>query len=206
VWAGCSNVKTVFAYINAVIELKNQIDSAECPMFDTLFVPVGSSSTVAGLTLGCALLDLPIMIKGVRVAPSHVGPIPVCTPRSITTLMKGALDILASVYPQYHNFVLPTPILLEEYYGMDYGLGTIEAESAMTIAWQQEGIPLEQTYTGKTFAAFLDELKNDEIKKNPGLHLFWNTHNSQDMQAVQQRCELQKIPASLRHYIEGVHV
>ncbi len=40
-----------------------------------------------------------------------------------------------------------------------------------------EGIELEATYTGKTFAALLGELKKN--KKGPVL--FWNTFNSREL-------------------------
>lgn len=195
-WAGCTNEKTVFAGVNAVIELKNQIDSGLCPMPETIVVAVGSCSTFAGLTLGCALLDLPIVIKGVRVAPSYVGPMPVCTPAVVSKLMKAALQILASAYPEYRNFKLPQPIMLEQYYGQAYGIATQAGSQAMELAQTNEALLLEQTYTGKAFAAFLDELQSGD-----GRCMFWNTYNSQESEQIQSQADTRVLASSLQRYL-----
>ena len=181
-YAGCSNALSVFGYINALLELKKQIDTQQCPMPDTIIVPVGSCSTLAGLTLASALLNLPIAIKGVRVAPAYVGPFPGCTPGLVTALMKEALAMLSRSYPQYKTMPLPAPIMLDEYYGEAYGVATSASSVALKTAAEKENLKLDDTYTAKAFAAFLDH-----IDKTNDVCLFWNTHNSRDTQAQETK-------------------
>ncbi|MCB1616276.1 MAG: pyridoxal-phosphate dependent enzyme [Pseudomonadales bacterium] len=170
-WAGCSTTEAVFAYVNAMMELQEQVNAGLCPLPASIYVAVGSCSTVAGLTLGCALLNLPVTIKGVRVAPSHAGWIPACTDSIIKKQMKAALMLLSQAYPEYSGFPLPATHLLQDYFGEGYGVETAAGARAMHIAKQRAGLSLEPTYTAKAFAAFLDGLD-----QNSQATLFWNTH------------------------------
>lgn len=177
-YAGCSNTVSVFGYVNAMLELKQQVDAGLCPAPDRIVVATGSCSTLAGLLLGSALLDWPVAVTGVRVAPDYVGPVPGCTPGLVTQLMKDALQLMQQLYPQLQSLVLPEPQLTGAYYrdgdSGGYGVPTAASEAAMALAWQREQLSLEATYTAKAFAAFLDTLVGSE-----GHVLFWNTHNSQ---------------------------
>ena len=171
-YAGCSNAVSVFGYVNALLELKQQVDAGLCPKPDNIFIATGSCSTLAGLLLGKALIDWDVNITGVRVAPDYVGPVPGCTPGLVNGLMREVLAMITPVYPQFRTLTWPTPVLIGDYYGDGYGLPTAASTRAADIA-QQHGIALEQTYTAKGFAAALDavNLSNQQI-------LFWNTHSS----------------------------
>ena len=65
----------------------------------------------------------------------------------------------------------------QDYLGTGYGENTLQAKAAINGA-QQLGIKLEHTYTGKAFAAYCDLLNQQR-----GPILFWNTFNSQPLQA-----------------------
>lgn len=171
-YAGCSNVVSVFGYVNALLELKQQVDAGLCPKPDRIVIATGSCSTLAGLLLGKALIDWDMKITGVRVAPDYVGPIPGCTPGLVNGLMKDALKFMTRAYPEYRSLTWPMPVLTGDYYGSGYGLATTESQRAMEVA-EQHKIALEPTYTAKGFAAVLDEVKN-----SPETVLFWNTHSS----------------------------
>lgn len=169
-FAGCSNPVATFAYVNAAFELKTQVERGECPVPAEIVVAAGSAATLAGLTLGCALAELPTRVIGVRVAPARVGPFAACTPGVVTGMMNTALARL-----RRHGTVLaqaPVPELRDDWYGPGYGTGTPQATRAIAVGCDN-GITLEQTYSGKAFAAFLERLPqtNDNI-------LFWNTFNS----------------------------
>lgn len=172
-YAGCSNTVSVFGYVNALLELKEQVDAGECPAPDHIMIATGSCSTLAGLLLGAALIDWPIRITGVRVAPDYVGPVPGCTPELVSAFMRDALAIMARAYPELATLPLPTPVLTGDYYGAGYGLATPASDAALVMARDHAGIDLETTYTAKAFAAFIDALRNSSERV-----LFWNTHNS----------------------------
>lgn len=169
-FAGCSNPVATFAYVNAAFELQAQAARGECPLPAEIVVAAGSAATLAGLTLGCALAGLPTRVVGVRVAPSHVGPFAACTPGVTRAMMDAALARL-----QRHGAMLmasPAADLRDDWYGPGYGTGTPQAVRAIAVG-RDNGIALEQTYSGKAFAAFLERLPATD-----GPVLFWHTFNS----------------------------
>jgi D-cysteine desulfhydrase len=170
VFGGCSNAVSVFGFANALLELKAQVDAGECPEPQQIVVATSSGSTLAGLLLGAALIPWDIRIVGIRVAPDHYGPVAGCTPGVVTGLMREALDIMSRAYPEYRSLQLPTPVLIDDYFGAGYGIPSPASEHALQQA-KLQGFTLENTYTGKAFAAALDS-----VAQGPGPLLFWNTH------------------------------
>ena len=175
---GATPVAT-FAYINAAMELKQQIDNNECPEPAGIYVPVGSSSTLAGLTLGCALAGLKTRVIGIQILGSHIGPIETCTPVVGNKMMQRALDAIKIEYPDL-ELELPSVHLNPDWYEPGYGVLT-EATSKAIEQASKAGLLLEQTYSGKTFDAF-----SQAIATSTQPLLYWATYSSatvpQDMQ------------------------
>ena len=113
-FAGGSNLAGTLGYVNAAFELKQQINNGEMPCPEVIVCPVGSSSTLAGLTLGCQLAGLKTKVVGIRVAPSHLGPFPACTPTTVYTLVKETHRYLEQ---QLSNSIPKPqqPILIDDY-------------------------------------------------------------------------------------------
>ena len=178
-WAGCSNSVATFAYINAAFELKQQIAQGQLPEPEHIFVPVGSCSTLAGLTLGAKLSGLNSKVIGIRVAPAYLGPFPACTEGEVNKVIKQAVK-------QMQKWGIKTKVLAaiprchfsDDFYGEGYGVASEASQSAIDI-FKAQGITLENTYTGKAAAAFLLQL-NKEDQDNAKPQLFWQTFNSAD--------------------------
>lgn len=170
-WAGCSNPVATFAYINAAFEIKQQIDAKELPLPENIFVPVGSCSTLAGLTLGAQLSGLNTKIIGIRVAPSHLGPFPACTAGEVNKVIRQAVKQMQSWGVEALTDI-PKCHFSNDFYGDGYGVPSPESEEAMSL-FQQANIKLENTYSAKAAAAFLQQLK-----KSHKPQLFWQTFNS----------------------------
>jgi len=171
-FAGCSNPIATLAYVNAAFELRVQVERGECPEPAEIIVAAGTAATLAGLTLGCALAGLSARVVGVRVAPARVGPVASCTTQVVTRMMHECRARLAAQHPELAHLSLPEPILLDAFYGDGYGISSAESDNAIARA-SRAGLELEQTYSGKAFAAFLSRLS-----QTPGPLLFWNTYNS----------------------------
>lgn len=182
-FAGCSNPVATFAYINAAFELRAQIEKGECPAFAEIVVAAGSAATLAGLTLGAALAGLrsgdgtATRVIGVRVAPAKVGPFDACTTDVVRKMMVDAQQRLLHAQPELATRLnaLPEVYLRDDWYGPGYGVTTGATERAIEQA-AACGVALEQTYSGKAFAALLDHLH-----KASGPVLFWNTYNSRPL-------------------------
>ncbi len=169
-FAGGSNIAGTIGFINAAFELRQQIELGQCPMPAKIVVPVGSAATLAGLTIGAALAGLNTEVVGVRVAPSHLGVIPTCTVGTVHQLMKRTCKQLERC-----GLLLPAieaPILIDSYYGEGYGVRS-EAGDKATASFAACGIMLDQTYTAKAAAAYLDSLE-----ASAEVQLYWHTYNS----------------------------
>jgi 1-aminocyclopropane-1-carboxylate deaminase/D-cysteine desulfhydrase-like pyridoxal-dependent ACC family enzyme len=173
--AGGSSVLGCTAFVNAGFELKDQINRGEVCEPDYIYCPVGSSGTLAGLTLGCQLAGLKSQVVGVRVAPSHLGVIPICTQGTITALIKETYAYLKKMDVSIPEIELRQPQLLDTFYGPGYGSSTPEANDAIKC-FGRAGVTLETTYTAKAAAAVIRC-----CEENPDQQVvYWHTFNSSD--------------------------
>ncbi|MDX1695455.1 MAG: pyridoxal-phosphate dependent enzyme [Ketobacteraceae bacterium] len=192
-FAGGSNVYGTLAFVNAACEFQNQVLAGHCPEPEIIVCPVGSSATLAGLSYGCQLLGMKTRVMGVRVAPAKLGPFAACTPGTVYGLMK---EVHSFLKPYRTDLPVPEqPWLVDSYYGDGYGVATEEGACAIEL-FGRHGIALEQTYTAKAGAAFLDQLESAA-----GPVLFWNTYNSSDMSRQADSVRPQQLPVALRKFL-----
>ena len=194
-FAGGSNLHGTLGFINAACELKSQIENGECPLPVSIVCPVGSGATLAGLSYGSQLIGLETEIIGVRVAPKQLGPIPACTQGTVYKLMMEVYRFLQKNCRQQ----IPRPAtvnLIDDFYGDGYGVATEQGQLAIQ-RFKQAGIVLEQTYTGKAGAAFLQQLE-----RKRGAVLFWDTFNSRDMSENASTITATDLPDNLRSFLD----
>jgi D-cysteine desulfhydrase len=194
-FAGGSNLHGTLGFVNAACELQTQIDQGQCPSPNVIVGPVGSGATLAGLTYGCQLIGLKTTVIGVRVAPKRLGPFPACTPGTVYQLMTEAYRFLNKHCGQQ----IPRPEaanLIDEYYGDGYGEATAKGLQAKS-RFEALGITLEQTYTAKAAAAFLDQI--DRTQEDV---LFWNTFNSRDMSTSASAVSIRDLPDDVQCFLE----
>jgi len=166
-------------YVNAACELAEQIETGELPEPDSIFVPLGSGGTVAGLILGLKLAGLRSRVVGVLVTDI----LPPSAAR-LARLARGALGRLRRAAPE----VPAVPVsnadvtLIPGYVGAGYGAPTPEGQAALELVEALEAIHLETTYTAKCFAALL-RLAQQHPYRGQTL-LFWNTYSSIDPAAA----------------------
>ena len=174
-FAGGSSPVGTLGFVNAAFELKKQIEEGLFPEPDIIVCPLGSNGTMAGLSLGVQLAGINSRVIGVRVTESHLGPFQACTKGTVTALMEKTLKLtginLSIDKGRYE--------VIESYFGEGYGYPTPEGMRAISIMKDSEGIGLEPTYTGKTFAAILDMLESNRYSGKK--ILYWHTYNSADL-------------------------
>ncbi|MHA1277890.1 MAG: 1-aminocyclopropane-1-carboxylate deaminase/D-cysteine desulfhydrase [Candidatus Helarchaeota archaeon] len=180
--AGGSSVLGVLGFVNAAFELRNQIESGECPKPEYLFVTCGTLGTMAGLLLGCKLAELDITIIGVRVVQTFVSLYnwTFSFEKAIRKLANKSANFLRKQDVSVPKVKLKqNPTVLHNFYGEGYGAPTSEGIEAIELIKKTEDITLDTTYTGKTFAGLLHFVKEKGILNAP--ILFWNTYNSRDI-------------------------
>jgi D-cysteine desulfhydrase len=192
--AGGSTPVGVLGYVNAVLELKQQIEEGKLPEPKQIFVAAGTTGTMAGIELGVQLTNLQTQVVGIRVTDKMAA-----TGRKVKGLINGALKLLKKDKKIKNFRYRPNFMLIDQYYGGKYGRVTPEGLEAVEIINKTENIFLETTYTGKTLAALLDQVKAAETKEPI---LFWNTYNSVDLSSVANQVQYQQLPPEFHHLFE----
>lgn len=164
---GGSNVTGALGYVDAALELAEQVRAGELPEPDAVVVTVGSGGTAAGLAAGLALAGLRTTVVGVVVSsPAFL--VSFWTRR----LARGVLRRRAGGAGARLD---PTARLelTARYLGAGYGEPTDEGRAAM-IAAKDAGLSLDLTYTAKCFAAALDCVHSSRFEHV----LYWHTLSS----------------------------
>ncbi|MBU3914615.1 pyridoxal-phosphate dependent enzyme [bacterium] len=197
---GGSSSQGAIGFVNAVFELKSQVEQGLLPEPDCIFCPLGSSGTLAGLALGVKLAGMKTAITGVRVTQSHLGPIHIATRESVLKLMKNAYKILKRASGEIPDIDLSAPEIKHEFFGEGYGHVTAECSRAYDLLREKESINLDPTYTSKTFACVLDSCKKRSNSEETVL--YWHTYNSVDLSAQAEAIDYKELPPEFHRFIE----
>lgn len=197
-WAGGSSILGTLGYVEAGLEIARQVREGQVPEPDYVFVPVGSSGTLAGLVLGLRLAGLSSRAVGVRVYDK-----PIAGEYAVAVLAN-----LAGRYLRRRDRTVPKIkirprdiLMLHDCFGGGYAHFTRKGVKAVELLKELENIKLEGTYSGKNMAGFM------EFMTAPGrrdaVALFINTYNSVDLSPLLEGCPGPDIlPPELRGYFD----
>jgi len=188
-------------FINAIFELKNQIDEGILPEPDIIFVAAGSTGTAAGLTAGCKLLGLKTKVYPVNVSRDIV-----VNPKNLIKIANKSIKYLRKRDKSIPDVQVNKGDfnMIKGYLGSNYGVKTVKGQKAVDLVYELEGnklgFKLETTYTGKTMAAMLEFLEKEENKSKK--ILFWNTYNSNDLDKYlrETKFDYEKLPKKFHKY------
>jgi D-cysteine desulfhydrase len=173
---GSSAVGNV-GFVNAAFELADQVRGGALPAPASVWVPVGSGGTLAGLALGLRLSGLASRAVGVLVT-DILPP----SPRRLAAQARRTLERLRRADPDVPEVRLAARdfALVRDQLGAGYGAATPAAREAVAAA-AAAGLSLETTYSGKCLAAIRDAARR--AARDPGPILFWNTYNAVDQRS-----------------------
>lgn len=158
-------------FVNAGIELANQVRAGDIPLPERIYVALGTMGTAVGLALGLALAGIETEVQAIRV-----------TAREFAN-EEAAHRLLQKCAALMHHYDRSIPLDLpgrarlvcrDEFFGDGYGRTNAATEAAIDFAREHLGLALESTYSGKTMAALLADLDDGQAQNV----LFWNTWNS----------------------------
>lgn len=175
-------------YVSAAFELRSQIEQGEAIEPATIFVPLGTTGTAAGLIAGLRLAGLRSRVVAVRVAD------PVAANRRVLThFAREVVRFLRRIDPSLPNIqIRPEDFdVLTDQYGRGYGYPTPAAEDALERV--KTTLSLDTTYSAKALAACFAHRRD---RRNTGPVLFWNTFSSSQPPRPGSWVDL---PDSLRH-------
>lgn len=194
---GGSSALSTLGYVNAILELKEQIVAGLLPEPEYIFVPLGTGGTMAGLVLGSKIAGLKTRIVGVRVVDRIIS-----NSLSVKRYAYGCAKLLSKYIPELKGLSIKFSNLtvLHDYFGQGYAHFTREGIQAVKTLYETEGIKLEGTYTGKTLAGMLDFVKKNNLESQN--ILFWNTYNSRTIFPSTKGVDYTKLPKKLHWYFE----
>ena len=172
---GGSSPLGVVGFVNAAFELKKQILKGEIPEPDYIYVASGSMGTAAGLILGLKAINSKTKVVAIRVNGDRYVNV-----RGMVNLINKTHSLISSLdYSFPHLKFSERDIdIRHNYFGKQYALFTKEGMEAVSLVNRYSGIKLEGTYTGKAFAALVNDGNTSNLKDK--VVLFWNTYNSLD--------------------------
>lgn len=176
---GGSSAVGTLGYVNAGLELGEQVAAGALPEPAAVVVPLGSGGTVAGLLAGLKLAGLRSQVIAVRVT-DLLPP----SPRALVRLAQRALAVLARLGADLPRLDLsPDDVVIRsEWLGPGYGAVTPAAVDASRRIAASEGLTLETTYGAKALAGAL-ALGHEAPWRDRPL-LFWHTYSSVDPAAA----------------------
>ncbi|MEK7402302.1 MAG: pyridoxal-phosphate dependent enzyme [Gemmatimonadota bacterium] len=145
--AGGATPLAILGHANAALELIEQVARRECALPSTVFVPLGTGGTAAGLALGFRIAGVSTRVVAVRVVPKAVGRL-----ERVLRLAHATARLIERRTGERVPRVTPMDLRVEHaFYGGKYGKPLREALDERPL--QFTGIRLDDTYSRKAFAA-----------------------------------------------------
>jgi D-cysteine desulfhydrase len=166
---GAANALANLGYVDAMLEVGEQVARGEAPRPDVIVVPAGSSGTLAALALGCAHLGWDTEVVGVRITT------PLACNRATVGFILGATDrFVARREPRWKRLAGRARwSIYGGALGDGYGYPTPAAREGAGQIRELTGALGEVTYSGKALAALRDLGARPEYEQKT--LLFWNT-------------------------------
>jgi D-cysteine desulfhydrase len=192
---GGSNWLGAVGFVAAGLELAAQVDAGVIQPPQRVYVANGTMATAVGLALGLALAGLAAEVQAIQVTEDFVS-----SPRAMRRLLEKTALLLNRLDPSVPQD-LATRARYEfrtGYLGDGYAKSNEATDNAVALALEQLDLQLEATYTGKAFAALLDDLAD-----RGGNVLFWNTYNSRTLpDPGAEACATNGLPDGFLRYLD----
>ena len=186
-------------FVNAGLELAEQIRRAEIPCPARIYIACGTTGSAAGLALGLAAARLPTTVHAIQVADN-----PFSSERKLRKLMAKTHFILNRLDPSLKATGWQQRVVWrDEFLAGGYAKANDVTAAAVAAAREYLDLSLETTYTGKAMAAMLHDLQSPGYSGEP--YMFWNTYNSKKLPVTSDRPDAwDVIPEEFARYYASV--
>jgi len=194
---GGSSPLGIVGYINAALELKEQIDAGLLPEPDRIYVPLGSMGTTIGLMLGLKVAGVRSRVIAVRVLEEILA-----SPWLLRRRYRATSAFLHRLDPSFPKRDYPRESLeiRNDCLGDGYAQFTTKDVESAKLMRDHGGIILSGTYSAKAFSALVDDARKGVVKDKT--ILFWNTYNSRDLSAIADGIDYHLLPRGFHRYFE----
>ena len=161
--AGGSDPLGTLGYVNAALELGEQVDAGLLPAPEVIVLPAGTLGTTAGVALGLSIANLPTRIHATRIT-SRV----ITNDRVLRKLIADTAALLQNggVQVDAHDAIARVH-LSHDQIGPGYGVAT-EAGEAAAAEFATHGVHTDPTYASKAAADLMTLPRDQRV-------LFWHT-------------------------------
>lgn len=187
-------------FVNAGLELAEQVARGEVPCPDRIYIANGTMGSTVGLLLGLAAAGLDTQVHAVCVVDERFG-----NPDMLRRLLGKTAMMLHRLDPTFDTRIAGRTKLVwrGEFLAGGYAAHDERTLAGVDAARSDLGLSLETTYTGKAMAAMLHDLQLPDYDGEP--YLFWNTHNSRALPvSAEMPATLDNIPEDFLRYYEPV--
>lgn len=185
-------------FVNAGLELAEQVSSGIVSLPDRLYVATGTMGTAAGLAVGLALAGLETQVEAVRVSEPGI-----MNEKALHRLIGKTASMLRRIDNTVPGDLESRTniVVRHDFFAGGYAKTDAVTDAAVTFARDHLDIDLETTYTGKAMAALLSDLDDPELAdKNV---LFWNTYSSSELPVPDDEpLDRNALPAGFMRYFD----
>ena len=192
---GGSNPTGIVGFVNAALELKEQVDAGLLPEPDLIYTAVGTMGTLIGLRIGIHVAGMKTEVVPVRVIDEATANV-----KKYMNLYRRTRSFL-----NHNDSLFPLPLIREndvklrhDFFGEEYGKFTPEGMEAITLMKESQGLPLEGTYTGKALACLISDARKGKLQGKTVL--FWDTYNGNDFTNIISDLDYHELPTEFYPY------
>lgn len=193
---GGTSPRSCIGHVNAMFELRDQIDAGVLPEPHYLYVPMGSLGTAAGLLLGARLAGLRTQIVGVAVSYHWY-----CTAGRCVRMAMRCLRFMR----RYDSSIPEVDLdagdiaIVRSALGDGYSQFTEQSIALASELYRLEGVSLDGTYTAKALVGMMDYIRVHRLAAQR--HLFWQTYQPLSPALCDETAVVRLSPA-LRRFVE----
>lgn len=196
--SGGSSPLGVVGFVNAGLELADQIEAGALPEPDIIYCAMGSMGTAAGLFLGLKASGLKSELVPVRVVPEKPNHLEL-----FINLVHSTNSFLHVNDPEFPivDFDKSDIRIRHDFYPGEYARFTESGIAAISKLRETEGFVLEGTYSANAFAALLNDASSGKLTDKKVL--FWKTNNSCDITQHIDNLDYRDLPIDFHKYFEN---
>jgi D-cysteine desulfhydrase len=195
---GGSNATGTLGYVNAALELAEQIAAESQLRPARVHVAAGTLGTVAGLAVGLAWAGLELPVRATRITSRLV-----TNDRVLGRLVRDTVALLRArgADPPDATTALRLVSIGHDHIGTGYGHATPEGDAA-SASFEEAGLALDPTYTAKAAAALLAD-ERSRTDRDRGPLLFWHTLSAVHPPVRDLPAAAADLPADFAAYLAG---
>jgi 1-aminocyclopropane-1-carboxylate deaminase/D-cysteine desulfhydrase-like pyridoxal-dependent ACC family enzyme len=188
---GGSSALGALGFVNAALELRQQVDGGAMPIPRTIVLPFSSMGSVAGLAAGLQLAGMDARIVAVQVVGERhasAARLSVLLQR-LVTLLRGAGVAVTDASSLASRIDIRTG-----YYGGEYARADASVRRAIDRFEQATDARADGAYTGKALACLFAERLQGPV-------LYWHTLSAARRPPGVPAARGEQLPVGLRHYL-----